>query len=303
MTSTNDIFYVILLSGFTVISEIALLIIWDYHKTRPLGMQTLLGSVTLMFVKTSSCVFIGLNSLLCIPAILGPFSRSMSMTISILDNLLLWSFFLNLLILLATKYVSIYHATSVSELNEGQILTSLNLIIIVLPVILAILEFAYVSNIDDMTLFQLNYLGQPTANSKIERTSASLVFLNFSIMLILQLRIEIDNSRIQDVEGGLVSRIVLVLRSTNSNAVNVSNLLQNYSIQSARRVVLFSMVIFLMVIKRIIGDDGNGSSVRWIQLTGLGIIEVAVPWLFILNHQSMKTSIGSVLKKRFCIYF
>ncbi len=296
MSKLASTIYVTILVFYLLISQFALQVIRTYQKRKPLGMQTMLGSVILMFVNVSLVSGFMLNGLFSITERFGPFSREKAIGICILDNCVQWHFFLNLFVLLIVKYLSIYQGPILADIDEEHLVQRLRPSLCIAPIFLVWIEFSYLSKFEEMTLFQLNFYGYPKPNSKMEKITFCFVLLNLAIMFLLHIRLEMDTARIQDTEGGFLSKIIRGKINGKDDFIKKS--LSGYSIKSARKVVFACLLLLTIVIMRTIGD--RGGHIKWIQLIGLGIVEVALPLLLIFKHQGLRSCALNFFRKLFC---
>ena len=130
----------------------------------------------------------------------------------------------------------------------------------------------------------------------MEKITFCFVLLNLAIMFLLHIRLEMDTARIQDTEGGFLSKIIRGKINGKDDFIKKS--LSGYSIKSARKVVFACLLLLTIVIMRTIGD--RGGHIKWIQLIGLGIVEVALPLLLIFKHQGLRNFATNFVRKLFC---
>ncbi len=76
--------------------------------------------------------------------------------------------YLSFLVLMVTRYVSIYHGPKLDEIGEDILLKRVQVGLLASATVLTILEFGYFSNMEDTAFYQMKYLGHPKTDAKGE---------------------------------------------------------------------------------------------------------------------------------------
>ncbi len=121
-----------------LVSQVCFHAVSSYHENKPLGMQSFLSKVIILFanVAKSTAFFAATaNSFL---ELHGPFSEHISTIIAFMECLFT-----------LIKYFSIYNGTFISELNELSVMKYLKGFIVLFPVVMASAEFTIWTNIED----------------------------------------------------------------------------------------------------------------------------------------------------------
>ena len=174
-------------------------VIRSYYESKPPGLQTFLGKVIVLFTYS----FVGLT--IYVAAFLTYVTLDFARTITDADSLALIltaaadNFFVGIefdaLLVVITKYLSVYKSQWIFALNEQRAIRFLKLMALLVPLILTILEFTLITNPKDAELFRILKGPKHENKRKVEVTKA---FMSLSLILatvLLQLRLEYDNFR------------------------------------------------------------------------------------------------------------
>ena len=138
-----------------VLGLICLKIIRNYHENKPLGMQTLLGKVIVICTNVTALTLFVIATL--ISASSEMFSDLVNKTVaSFLAGMsynVVQMFYLSIISVTLTKYLSIYHSTILQDLNEKQILLNIKIALIIVPLLITAIEFFFLTDIEETPQF------------------------------------------------------------------------------------------------------------------------------------------------------
>ncbi len=169
-------------------------VIVKYHRNKPLGLQTLFSKVIVLLTfafaqaSTTSTIVRSLNVLA------APLDETLAIHVAVLSTISGLTFLLAILITLITKYLSVYHSTLISNANDDLITPCLWIVNVVMPYILAILEYNYLTDIRKDETFLVLILGpDKEVEGKSEVTTRGVMLANVVTAIIVQTRIEMDH--------------------------------------------------------------------------------------------------------------
>ena len=277
--------------------QLLLVVIRKYHQNKPLGMQTLLGKVIVIFVHTLAISGGVLESSVCATEVFGPIKSRMTIIRWFLETVLVEAFYIALLAMMATKYLLIYHGAYMSEVNEEAYLKRLKIILLTLPIALALLEATLISDLEDLITYQQMYNGQVENDAKIETTTISLFSLSFLGLMSMQARIEFDAYQSQDGQGSALSKFISCCKNCQAQSNISNNQDAGYAIKVARITVLLGFMLVVIVIIQLAGGAEN---TKWNQLYFSAILTNVMPILFIYNHSQMKKTAWKEISNLIC---
>ena len=277
MLSSENVIYVVLCIIICTICQLALFIIRKHHLDKPIGMQTLLGKVVVIFLRVFSVTTQLLITTSCIALLYGPFRFAIAFPWWFTEVVAILSLYLAFLSLMVTKYMLIYHGTYMADINEDEFMKHLKILLVIVPVLLAIFEVTTLSNPKNLATFQQMYQGTTRSNAGIEVTMMSLMILSFAAMIFTQARIEYDALKVKDEDSGLLKKVVF-----NSG----------YAINVTRFAVGLGLILAAIICIQIFSGADN---TKWNQLLFTAVMTNIMPVLFICNHPQMKKTAWKII--------
>ncbi len=271
-----------------------MLVIRKYHQSRPFGMQTFLSRLTVILTKSLALTNITKTASICITEIVGPFQRQLAMSLVVLDFYFVVMFYLTLTAWIMTKYASIYHGFIVEDLDEDGTIQILKKVLVSLPVLICIIEYFWLSTMDNLTNFQLKFLGYEKSNSMTEWFQSIFILVDLGMMALLHARIEYDAFQFDDTDSGrLLVRVKAWFQHcwTNGHQVAPSLDKSNYNMATLRRVALCGIAILSLHIYHITINVG-----KWKLLVYMIVLTAIGPLMFVVNHQGMKNTALKILR-------
>ncbi len=307
------------------LGNFGIFVIRSYHIKKPLGMQTFLGKVIILCTKVmhtsstwwaihlmSSELVQPMNELASITfTFLGKFFRYDDVKVSFETKYLaayftLTSWYIMSLLVLATRYLSIYQSSIIASLDEELIILIMSLIVFILPLILGIFEYYYITDIKAAIAYQLLHRDKDHAETSVELIRTSITVLDLILITFLQIRIEYDHIAVNDQQGCLASLCKFTrqklgffscLSVTEDSAEN-SNGKIYYNIKAIRG--FFALGIITAIVLGYHLTIGN-SNTRNNYLLLYVLYTLVCPWIFIWHHPSMKTMAKNKMK-HFCTH-
>ncbi len=272
-----------------------LFVIRKYHQDKPLGMQTLLGKVIVIFLKVFAFAVGILSSSMILTELHGPFSEMVAFSWWLISCVLILTLYLAFLTMMATKYFLIYHGPYMDDVNEEKYLKRLKMLLIIFPTFLVCFELTLFSNLMELATFQQLQLGYSKQNAGLEITMMALMLLSLLAMITMQARIEYDAFHAQDLEGGIFVKVLVACKSTKQQPTANAG----YTANVTRIAVGLGIMLFIIILIQLFGGADN---TKWNQLYFAAIMANVMPSLFIYNHPGMK-KIAQKFFSRPCMVF
>ena len=269
----------------TLHSNLCFFMITSYHKSKPLGLQSLLGQVTVMSAVTSMITisFHGFVFPVIIVLDLGSSFEFCSKILEFISCFSISALFLSTLLILLTKYLSIYHSTLLHSCDEKLALSVIKLILIGLPMSLTLIEFTYLSNIEAISMYQILVSGSALKQSKVEKTKIGLFIVFLAVMLLLQCRLEADNIRHGESSSGFLLHCFPSNQNMDGGGPDMHQ--DGYRIMVIRLVaVLFTFILGLALFQFFVGVDGVAELLTAVFVIG----NLTIPTIAIVNHEGLR---------------
>ncbi len=167
--------------------------VFRYHVKKPLGMQSFLSKVTVLFLNDMVICIIHASSVFILSEIFSPLNDFFSILLTISSLACATSFYILVLCVTVTKYLSIYHGTIVASLKEEAVLPKIAWITMVLSLSTAVFEYTTFTHIRNSAIYQTLSFGIDKATSSMETVTVFLILVNFLTIAFLQCRIEFDH--------------------------------------------------------------------------------------------------------------
>ncbi len=259
-----------------------------YHENKPLGLQSLLGQVIVLFVRVSQGTMTFAALVFSIVELNGPMDSNLASAIALVEYLFTLVFYSSLLMMTLTKYFSIYNSSFISELNEMIVMKYLKGFLIVFPLIIAPIELSFWTKLEDTEAYQLFHTGNTGSASTLGYGKIIMVLLNFAAAILLQVRLEIDlyNQPNHDNLGWLAK--IKSFFPTRKLGVEV----EGYELSIFRLIVtliLSMMGVFLAEVMF------QAVTFRHIVLFFYILMGDVFPLIFIINHPNMRTHLFKML--------
>ncbi len=290
-------------------------IIGLYHRKKPLGLQTLLGKVVILFVNTFGIVSTFNFFLILLVLLLPPIHTLPAKCLTLFGKFFVTSlkYFVDskyhtgisemaarssvticTIYVLVTKYLLIYHGPRIQSLNEDILLKILTRMTLMVPILVAIVEYVYFNDIRTSACFQLLVSKRIYVVPHAEVMSIIIFIFSCLIGLTLQVRLELDTLKFKE-HSGCLSRTLTRFRCCHWQDRQAAKEMP-YKIGFLRIVFSIGLSFASMVlIYAIVGTDSPHTPF----LINYVLFFLVCPWLFILNHQrlrSMAFNISSHIK-------
>ncbi len=262
-------------------------IIKSYHESKPLGFQTLFGKVIVIFMDSFALWSIHYASLFSYS--ISRFGKDNWIPTVILTVLALINFValqLSMLLVLLTKYLSIYQSSYIFSLNEQRILRGLKLFILLAAMLLTMIDFGYWTEMKKTAIFQILYDYQNFTSQQVETTKSFLAATIVVSIFALQLRLEYDNYRHGENQSCCLHLLFKLLcwKRIASTGGNNNTTHTEYKV-GFLRIVALVMIFFgaRMLYHRF---DGNADVTGSLTLA-YSAFNVLIPSAFIFYHQGL----------------
>ncbi len=278
-------------------------VIQTYHRNKPLGLQTLHGKIIEdVFVPAWTGMAKAMIAMLILSEIVGPLPKEVALVFQVIDYGCVVIFHLSLFFVMLIKYLSIYHGPLIDSFDEKDVVKAVKTLVGLLPWTLALLEFLFITPMEDTLTFQTKHFGFASQNAKIAKGKLSGIVCNSIMLIVSQGRIEYENIVRNEGYGCLASikRILTAQEQSRSddpesvnNEIGLDEANANlsgtgsrlgYSHRFLRIVFVFGMVSILMIIFHV--TTGAQYS-KYNLLIIASIFAIGGPYLFISNHQGM----------------
>ena len=193
--------------------------------------------------------------------------------------------FLAIFLVVATKYLLIYHGEKLASVDEDKLLKKMKICLIAMPCFLVAFEFLFFSDIDDLSVFQVRYYGTARPNSRITVVTTLTVTTVVSSIVLLHVRMEYDALRKADNQTGYIGRCFQRIRSLQTTENEQQTEEEPYSSNTLR--VIVSFVLFLLVLT-LYQRFGGAWSTKWNFLIGASMIFNLIPMILVIRHDSMR---------------
>ncbi len=297
MNSIQDCLFVGLLTLGGLFGCYSAYIVRKYHRSKPMGLQTLLGKVMIIVTTYYSMSSTSIAVIFSLTIVFRPtqFYIPEVMTFSVYVSLMLY--FLGFGACLLTRYASVYHSTYVASLDEVQVLRWIKGSILAASILVPIIEYTWITPVNVTVIYNiiLDETGSP--EQKVERLKNIVGLADVLVMITLQLRLEYDKAHFGDDSCflELTNRILaLISGQPNISDTNGDEGIQNDANDgddnagnhrfSRILVILASIFPLTIFYQSLFGFDHpmNGVVLSYLAITVIG------PACYILNHDSMK---------------
>ena len=294
MSFAEDIIFVTFYVMLCLVCQFALLVIRKYHENKPLGFQTILSKVIVIFLKVFAVVDIAKIAIVCLAELLGPLPRWVSVILTVSEFVFHVALFYSLITLLVTKYVSIHFNNMIAGLDEERLLNKIKTSIVVVPMISSFSEYTYFSRFDDLAKFQQKFLGYAKEDSTSEVITAVFILAIFLAWAIIYTRIEYDAIQAEDDHTGNLGKFIKWLIAFRHDGFKIIVYKHfGYTMRVMRTVWICGLSMVLLIVYNFTVGQNN---TKWNTLLFTIVMTVFVPIIFILKHDGIKSVAVKMLK-------
>ncbi len=287
----------------TIIAVFAQFVIYKYHYNKPIGMQTLLTSVTILGTKVWAFVVPVHNLEQCLAEIVGPFNAAIAKLLALIEMYVVQAWMLSILYETLTKFCIISWGPWLANVNEEACIKKLKLSLILIPPCLMVVEFSLFSTFNDLAGFQSKHLHQVTSNARFSITTATLMAMNILTVIGLQIRVEYDAIMADDIlGGGCLVTLIKWIRSNNATNNVVDNEALVSKLEQDLKTIRFLLIITSILTPIIVYQQtGGGASSKWNLLISMILLSDVVPLALVWRHPSMKSRASKIIWKILCL--
>ncbi len=214
-------------------------------------------------------------------AMFGPFSKTVSIVWCFSIVVATVSLYIALLFVMVTKYLSIYHGTFLSEIDEEKYLKIMRVITLAGSILMTSMDFVpwFHTNVEDLADIQLFYLGYTKNDAKLEVSIVLVLATNLITALVIHAKIEFDNIKVDYTNSWTAFTLSCIQNRPSFSEIG-------YSIKFMRAAIVCSLFLMTIIFVQIFGGAWR---TKWNQLIFNIFIGVYVPLLFIFKHPDMKS--------------
>ncbi len=172
-----------------------------------------------------------------------------------------------------------------ASLSEDNLLWLIKVVLFIIPLLNCLLEFSLFTNVRELAFYHFVKTGNVNGSGRIEVGSLVMIAITFLAALILHLRIELDHSHYEE-DAGLMYFIRQCFAFCN-DVGSAESQSWPYKINIFR--LLFGSAIFLVGLFVYHASVGTGD-LRYNFQVFYVILYCFCPWVFVLNHCTMKAT-------------
>ncbi len=278
-------------------------IIRSYHNSKPLGMQTLLGKVIMVETHIYTLEITVYGILFSTSSTLsqyGYINDTVAKIGTVLAYVSFLLFFLGMFMCILTKYCSIYHGSFLNALDEDTILGNVKLILALVPLTLALLEYVLITPVNESPIYLLLRHGRAEGTPSAEKAKLLLILSTLIAMIVLYVRIEHDHFQFKE-SSSLTSWALKLSKwftscqpAENNNSNEQQQQQQQndneqsspaYGTTATRAVATLGFMLSGVIVYQLVGDKID---TRYTIAFSYVIITVMAPFTVILNHEGLK---------------
>ena len=272
-------------------------VIQSYHLNKPLGMQTLLTQVTILSSKSCTGIMILGAFLQVSTELIDQFPKWLALAYTLGEVYTGQMVYVIIFFVITTKYLSIYHGERLASFNDDKLLKLMKIGLFAVPTVLVAVEFLYLSDYKDMSLFQVKFYGKAKANSHLSRVSSLSTMIVFAAIATLQLRTEYDSLNGQDVKTGCATKLwacIKTLRRQQYLEQPLEDVDPDYSIATVRVLILYVIVVITVLAYQ---QFGGAETTKWNFLVSLSFFFNVIPLTLVVRHDRMKALAVKITKQ------
>ncbi len=276
--------------GVCICGNVACFTIRSYHKSKPMGLQTIFGRAVCILMIAHS-INITFHGLVYIPCGILEFCENqdnLRRFLAVLSCIALLAMEVALLFALAIKYLSIYHSILVYALDEKNTIAFVKSAVIGIPLVLTHFEYAYLTDIETTVSFKGLLKNANGDGVKMETTKQASALLILCLASYLQYRLEYDRTQFEGILDKLKKMWQRPVQHENAQEWNVANNIE-IDIEYKPIVLRVALAIFVLIV----------GLVMYQSLVGLGSLNAAffaiytvtcgiLPTMFIWSHGSIR---------------
>ncbi len=188
---------------------------------------------------------------------------------------------LSVIFVLVVRYLSIYHGALVNEVNEETVLKNINRALIIGPLVMTFYEYHDTNAMKSNASFQLLSkqpikFGSPTEMS----SNTAMIFMTVTA-LILYSRMEIDRKKF----NAIIPEVAVAEPEVNDAPYKLS-------------AIRLSLIVGLLLMSVVLFNVTIGVESLKVNFLLFYVIQYCfIPWVFVWNHQGMRTKAVKFMKR------
>ena len=292
MLDNESIAVVIIYIFGCFVNWVASYVIKDYHESKPLGMQSLFGKTIVIFINSFVIIVVTVALLFVLSELAAPLNVKISGILAVIEYLVGITFYLSVMVVSFTKYLSIYHGPAIQDLEEDAVLGFIKRFHIMFPALLASLEFTFWTEPRQTEAYKLLSQDATAQSSRTGYGMKIMALLAFVSVMGLQARLEYDflSQEKPDKQSGsgVLQKAKEWLTAKSENA-------SEYKLSVTRLIVI--IVAILVVVLAL--EAFKVITFRVCILIVFVVLSDICPIIFIVSHPSLRVHSFKIIKAPF----
>ncbi len=193
-------------------------------------------------------------------------------------------FYFGVIILVLTKYFSIYHGPFLAIFDEGKLLKKVKIFFIIVPIILVAIQNTFGTDVENLSRFQDKFYGHYKTNIKVEVVTEICKYGAVLSVTTLYLYIEYTNGLLEKLKSFLRNPFCFKKNNDSNNVYEIFG-------YNGRVIQVVIVICTTTLIPTIISIPQ-----MWRRLYLVTVISVVVPLLIIFKHEGMTKTALKLLK-------
>ena len=269
----------------------------DYHESKPLGMQSLFGKTIVIFINSFVIIVVTVALLFVLSELAAPLNVKISGILAVIEYLVGITFYLSVMVVSLTKYLSIYHGPAIQDLDEDAVLGFIKGLHIMFPTLLASLEFTFWTEPRQTEAYKLLSQDATVQTSRTGYGMKGMILLAFISVIGLQARLEYDFlTKNQEKPNQQSGRRALLQKAKVWLTAKLENA-SEYKLSVTRLIVI--IVAILVVVSAL--EACKVMTFRVYILILFVVLSDVCPIIFIVSHPSLRVHSFKIIKAPSCL--
>ncbi len=289
---------IFILTAYGVILFLGLLcdyVVQFYLKNKPSGMQTFLDKIIQHFMYVHGLGNVAAAVLFGAFEVVGPVTPTIAKIITWTSCSIAMVFLYATYTVLLVRYLSIYHGVIVASLDENIVIPLLYASILVVSSLTPIIEYGFLSDVEDMVIYKLLQDDLSAWNTRMEKSALLSVSIVLIMMSVSQGRIEYDSLK-HNHHTGFLLRLKQWIQKINqqvnpepeTNDDESNDLKALYSVSMTRLAFFLGAAIGIAGLAMALFGFAN---LKVLLVIGTFIAQVILPLLFIVLHKNCRNNL------------
>ncbi len=197
---------------------------------------------------------------------------------------------ISILFLLGIKYMSVYHSHRIFSLDDTSAICFLKIFLVSSSVLLTLLEFTYLTNVQETAIFHILIGDDNLVGHKLEKMKVILTLSLILSVIVLQMRLEYGNYKHGESSSWILKSLFKLCSNANDPGGNHDD---SEAGQHGLEYKIGVLRLAALAVIAIVGPLMYHSFVQSLDMfkvIAIGYVEtnVLVPSLFIYNHEGLR---------------